>query len=239
MVIRTGDFLAPGITLRWCPGAELLGWKGGRSVVDSLIEFLHTLMGLPIFYPLVVLLIVSDALAPVVPSETVLNLAGAFSASRGVPNVWGVIFAAIIGAIVGDNICFALGAKLIHRVDRLDPDSKAGQAITWVRANMNRGAGAMIIVARFLPWARWVATIVLGSVRYNWFKFFFFDTIGVILWACLSVGMGYLGGTLLQQYPLLGMVLGVVLGSLVGFVLQKLQNQIFERSDIRRGISAV
>jgi len=134
-------------------------------VVDSLIEFLHTLMGLPIFYPLVVLLIVSDALAPVVPSETVLNLAGAFSASRGVPNVWGVIIAAIIGAIIGDNICFALGAKLIHRVDRLDPDSKAGQAITWVRANMNRGAGAMIIVARFLPWARWVATIVLGSVK--------------------------------------------------------------------------
>ncbi|MBC3179555.1 DedA family protein [Corynebacterium lujinxingii] len=208
-------------------------------MVDSLIDFLHTLMGMWVFYPLVIVLIIADALAPVVPSETVLNLAGAFSASRGVPNVWGVILAATIGAIIGDNICFALGGKLIHRVDNLDPESKSGQAITWVRQNMNRGAGAMIIVARFIPWARWVATIVLGSVRYNWFKFFFFDTVGVILWANLSVGMGYLGGRILQDYPLLAMLLGVLLGSLVGFSIQKLQNQIFERRDIRRGISAV
>ena len=208
-------------------------------MVDSLIDFLHTLMGMWVFYPLVIVLIIADALAPVVPSETVLNLAGAFSASRGVPNVWGVILAATIGAIIGDNICFALGGKLIHRVDSLDPESKSGQAITWVRQNMNRGAGAMIIVARFIPWARWVATIVLGSVRYNWFKFLFFDTVGVIVWANLSVGMGYLGGRILQDYPLLAMLLGVLLGSLVGFSIQKLQNQIFERRDIRRGISAV
>ena len=208
-------------------------------MVDSLIDFLHTLMAMPVFYPLVTVLIVADALAPVVPSETVLNLAGAFSASRGVPSVWGVIVAAIIGGIIGDNICFALGGKLIGRVEALDPESKAGQAIRWVRRNMNRGAGATIIVARFIPWARWVATIVLGSVRYNWFKFFFFDTVGVILWANLSVGMGYLGGRILQDYPLLAMLLGVLLGSLVGFAIQKLQNQIFERRDIRRGISAV
>ena len=100
-------------------------------MVDSLIDFLHTLMAMPVFYPIVVVLIIADALAPVVPSETVLNLAGAFSASRGVPNAWGVILAAIIGGIIGDNICFALGGKLIHRVDSLDPESKAGQAIQW------------------------------------------------------------------------------------------------------------
>ena len=56
-------------------------------MVDSLIDFLHTLMAMPVFYPLVTVLIVADALAPVVPSETVLNLAGAFSASRGVPSL--------------------------------------------------------------------------------------------------------------------------------------------------------
>ncbi|MEB0272956.1 VTT domain-containing protein, partial [Pseudomonas sp. 5B4] len=79
----------------------------------------------------------------------------------------GVIIAAIIGAIIGDNICFLLGSRLIKVVNRLDPDSKAGTAITWVRRNMKRRAGATIIVARFIPWARWVATIVLGSVGYN------------------------------------------------------------------------
>ncbi|MGV0433712.1 DedA family protein [Corynebacterium ureicelerivorans] len=208
-------------------------------MVDSLIDFLHTLMAMPVFYPIVVVLIIADALAPVVPSETVLNLAGAFSASRGVPNAWGVILAAIIGGIIGDNICFALGGKLIHRVDSLDPESKAGQAIQWVRRNMNRGAGATIIVARFIPWARWVATIVLGSVRYDWFKFVFFDTLGVIFWAFLSVGVGYLGGRILQDYPLLAMLLGVVLGSTVGYLIQKAQNRLAEWRDVRQGVSAV
>lgn len=208
-------------------------------MVDSLIDFLHTLMAMPVFYPLVTVLIVADALAPVVPSETVLNLAGAFSASRGVPSAWGVIVAAIIGGIIGDNICFALGGKLIGRVEALDPESKAGQAIRWVRRNMNRGAGATIIVARFIPWARWVATIVLGSVRYNWFKFVFFDTVGVILWACLSVGVGYLGGRILQDYPLLAMLLGVALGSSVGYLIQKGQNKLAEWRDVRQGVSNI
>ena len=208
-------------------------------MIDSLIGFLHTLMGTPLFYPLVVLLILGDALIPLIPSETVLNLAGAFSASQGVPNAWGIIGAAIIGGIIGDNICFLLGGRLIHVVDRLDPASKAGQAIDWVRRNMNRGAGITVLVARFLPWARWVATIVLGSVRYNWFAFFLYDTIGVIIWACLSVGLGYAGGSLLSEFPLLGMIVGIALGALVGWIMQRIQSYIFELFDVRRGVSAV
>ncbi|MCT1412614.1 DedA family protein [Corynebacterium sanguinis] len=206
-------------------------------MIDSLISFLENLMQMPIFYPLVTLLIIGDALAPIIPSETVLNLAGAFSASVGVPNPMGVIIAAIIGAIIGDNICFLLGSRLIKVVNRLDPDSKAGTAITWVRRNMKRRAGATIIVARFIPWARWVATIVLGSVGYNWFAFFFYDTIGVIIWALLSVGVGYLGGSLFADWPLLALIVGVTLGSLVGFGIQKLQVRLFEWLDVRRGVS--
>ncbi|WP_291314352.1 DedA family protein [Corynebacterium sp. UBA2622] len=208
-------------------------------MIDSMIHFLEQLMQMTIFYPLVSLLIVSDALAPVVPSESVLNLAGAFSASRGVPDVWGVIGAAVIGAIIGDNICFRLGKRMIKVVDRLDPKSKAGVSIAWVRRNMNRGAGATIIVARFLPWARWVATIVLGSVGYNWAAFFIYDTIGVLIWACLGVGVGYLGGSLFANFPLLAMVVGVTLGSLVGLVIQKAQGWLFDWNDVRRGVSAI
>lgn len=209
------------------------------EMIDPFIDFLHMLMGTPLFYPLVTLLIVADALAPIVPSETVLNLAGAFAASQGVPSVKAVIAAAIIGAIIGDNLCFALGARLIGFVERLDPESKAGQAILWVRRNMHRGAGPTIIVGRFLPWARWVATIVLGSVRYNWFAFFIYDTIGVIIWAILSVGIGYAGGALFSDIPLLGMVVGVLLGSLVGFGIQKLQGKFFDWRDERRGQSTL
>lgn len=209
------------------------------EIVDGLIAFLEQLMTMPIFYPLVGLLITIDALFPVVPSETVLNLSGAFSASQGVPDVKWVMVAAGIGAIIGDNLCFMLGSRLIGLVNRLDPESRAGKAITWVRANMNEHGPVTIMVARFLPWARWVATIVLGSVRYNWFLFFFFDTIGVILWVLISVGTGYLGGTLFSDYPLLAMIVGVTLGSLVGMAIQRLQAAAMEWFDVRRGVSSI
>jgi len=209
------------------------------EMFDPFINFLHMLMGTPMFYPLVTVLIVADALAPIVPSESVLNLAGAFAGSQGVPDATAVIVAAVIGGIIGDNICFALGGKLIGRVEALDPESKAGQAIRWVRRNMNRGAGATIVVARFIPWARWVATIVLGSVRFNWFAFVIYDTIGVIVWAILSVVIGYAGGALFSDFPLLGMVVGVLLGSLVGFGIQKLQGKLFDWRDERRGESSL
>ncbi len=196
-------------------------------------------MTMPIFYPLVVLLIIGDALMPIIPSETVLNLAGAFAGSTGSPNVWLVISAAIIGAIIGDNICYLLGTKLVKFVNRLDPESKAGQAVTWVRRNMRRRAGVTIIVARFLPWARWVATIILGSVRYPWAMFFIYDTIGAIIWAFQSVLIGYAGGAMFQQNPLLGMIVGVTLGTVVGALIQKAQERLFEWADERRGYSTL
>lgn len=208
-------------------------------MVDGFIEFLHAVMSTVWFYPLVSMFIVGDALFPVIPSETILNLAGAFAASQGVPNIGWVFVAAMIGGIIGDNLCFALGGRLIGVVNRLDPESKAGQAISWVRRNMKRGAGITIIVGRFLPWARWVATIVLASVQYNWFAFFIYDTIGVVIWAALGVGLGYVGGSLLADFPLLAMLAGLTLGSLVGLIIQRAQARFFEWRDVRRGFSEV
>ncbi|WP_257162025.1 DedA family protein [Corynebacterium cystitidis] len=206
-------------------------------MADSIVLWLEQLMTMPIFYPLVTLLIILDALAPIVPSETVLNLAGAFSGSQGVPNVWLLIAFSLLGAVIGDNICYLMGTRLVTFVDRLDPESKAGQSVTWVRRNMRRRAGVTIIVARFLPWARWVATIILGSVRYPWPVFFIYDTLGATLWAFQTVLIGYLGGSLFQENPLLGMIVGVILGGVVGALIQKFQERAFEWVDERRGYS--
>lgn len=209
------------------------------SIVDTLVEFLHSLMGMPLYYPLVSLIIIGDALCPLLPSETILNLSGAFSASQGVPNLWGVFTAAVVGGMIGDNLCFALGGKLIGYVERLDPASKAGQAITWVRRNMKRGAGITIIVGRFLPWVRWVATIVLGSVQYRWGAFFFYDTVGVLLWSLIGVGSGYVGGALLADFPFLAMLAGLLVGSLVGVLIRWAQVRLSERRDVRQGVSVI
>ena len=206
-------------------------------MTDQLTAWIETIIALDFFYPLVALLVMVDSLIPLIPSETVLNLSGAWAGSSGQPNLWAVIVWAAVGGIIGDNICYVTGTRLIRLVAKLNPESKGGQAVRWVRRNMNRRAGSTIVAARFIPWGRWVATIILGSVRYRWFSFFVFDTVGVIVWAIINVGVGYLGGLMFQEFPLVGLLIGVIAGTLVGYLLQKAQNRFFEWRDVRRGFS--
>lgn len=199
--------------------------------------WVEAIMSQPYVYPLVTLLVFIDALVPAFPSEVVLNVAGAWSGAQGTPDFWTLFLWVLAGGIVGDNVCYLIGTRLVRFVDRLPPESAGGKAVRFVRRNMRKRAGATIIAARFIPWARWVATILLGSVRYPWFMFFFFDTLGVIVWALIHLGAGYAGGLVFQEFPLLGTVVGVVAGTLVGVFAQKLQNRFFEWRDVRRGFA--
>lgn len=193
-------------------------------MTDQLITWIEAALGSVWFYPFLAVFVLVDALVPAFPSETALSLAGAWAGSQGNPNLGTCLAMAMIGGFIGDQLCFHFGKALYPQVKKVRIDSKAGKALNWVRDNMDRRAGATIIVARFIPWARWITTILLGSVRYNRGAFTFFDTIGVFLWAVLNLGTGYLGGRLFQDYPLIGLVAGMAFGILFGTLIQKAQN---------------
>ena len=200
-------------------------------MTGQIVTWVEALLTLPVFYPVLAGLVVLDSLLPLIPSEAVLTLAGSWSGSRGVPDLFTVIQIAVIGAVIGDNICYLLGTRLIRFVENVPEDSARGRAVAWVRENIRRNAATTIIVARFIPWARWFMTIMLGSVRYPWRWFFLYDTIGVIIWALQAVLIGYLGGWILSDYPLVGMVVGITLGTTVGLLVQRVQNLLSQRRE--------
>lgn len=194
-------------------------------MTDQLVVWVETLMTAPAFYPVLWLTVVIDSLFPLVPSETIITLAGAWSGSRGVPNLFLVILVASLGAVVGDNLCYFFGTRLIGVVNRIPGDSRRGKALAWTRRNLNHRDVSTIIIARFIPWARWFVTITLGSVKYPWSRFFLWDTVGVLIWAVQATMLGYVGGWLFRDQPLIGLVVGVVLGTVFGLVLQWLQRK--------------
>lgn len=198
-------------------------------MTDQIVTWVETLLTLPIFYPVLALLVILDSLLPLIPSEAVLTLAGAWSGARDAPDLFKIIQVAVVAAIIGDNLCYLLGTRLIGFVERAPDDSTRGRAIAWVRRNIRRNAATTIIVARFIPWARWFMTIMLGSVRYPWRWFFLYDTVGVILWATQATLLGYLGGWVFSDYPLIGMIVGITLGSVVGLVIQRVQEKLFRK----------
>ncbi len=187
------------------------------------MTWVETLLTLPAFYPVLGLLVVVDSLFPLIPSEAVLTLAGSWSGARGVPHLPTVLVIAVVGAMIGDNICFLLGTRLIGFVERARDDTPRGRAVLWVRRNIRRNAGTTIIIARFIPWARWFMTIMLGSVRYPWRWFLLYDTIGVLIWALQATLVGYVGGWVFSDYPLLGVVVGISLGAGTGLLIQRVQ----------------
>lgn len=206
-------------------------------MTDQITQWVEAVVTLPIFLPLVSLMAFLDALIPVIPSEPVLSVGASWAGSTGSLNAWHVFFAALIGGMAGDNTCYIIGRKFQNRVANLRPDSKPGKAIGWVRTMMRNYGGATIIIARFVPYARFTLTLLLGSVRYNWFLFVVYDTIGVAVWAGSIVGVSYLGGMVFENAPLIGVAFGIVAGTLVGVVIQKAQNRFLEWRDERRAMS--
>ena len=63
-------------------------------------------------YPLLFAVCMLDGFFPPVPSETVLVTLSSLSGSTGRPYLWIVIVLAALGAIIGDNIAYAIGRKV-------------------------------------------------------------------------------------------------------------------------------
>lgn len=130
-----------------------------------------------------------------IPGHTVIILAG-FLAKLGVLNLPVVMFLGAFGAILGDSIAYALGAKygygflekmsqyLSIRPEHLE---KAKQVVA-------RNTGKAIIFGRFSPITRPLMPFIVGASGVHKKKFWLYDIIGGVMWSVASVLAGYIFG---------------------------------------------
>lgn len=130
-----------------------------------------------------------------VPGETMLIAAAVFAGS-GQLNIALVILVAVAGAIVGDNIGFAVGhfggRPVIERFGRyvfLTP-----KRLDHAEEFLNRHGGKIVTVARFIEGLRQVNGFLAGMVGMHWAKFLAFNALGAVLWVCTWSAFGYLAG---------------------------------------------
>ena len=149
-----------------------------------------------------------DAFFPLVPSEATAIAAGVV-AGAGDLNVGVLIVAAALGAIVGDNICFALGHFLGDRtVNRFFTSEKSQKRLAWAQRTLDQRGGYLIIVARFIPGGRTVTTFTAGfTSAVPWRKFLVFDAIAAAIWGSYTVLLGYIGGRSFEEEPWKGLLL--------------------------------
>jgi len=138
-----------------------------------------------------------------VPGETILLIAGYFAASRADKfNIIRVMITAATGAVVGDNIGFAIGHHygrgILLRFGRfifLTP-KRLEHMENYFQSHGNK----TILVARFITGLRVFAALLAGASKMRWRVFFVYNVAGALLWSIVITTLGYLFG---QSLPLL------------------------------------
>ena len=171
-------------------------------------------------YPLLFAICAGDAVLPLLPSETAMIVCGV-QAARGQLTLGWVIAVGALGAFAGDNASYALGrwvGKPI--VGRLFPGERAQRRLGWARRFLRERGSYVLIIARFIPGGRTATTFTSGLVKLHWpTRFAPFIGIAAVLWATYGALLGYLGGRVFRDDPVLALLLALALaGATLGLV---------------------
>jgi membrane protein DedA with SNARE-associated domain len=185
------------------------------SLSDYLLGALG-MYGLPLLF---VALLVGSAGVPL-PASFLLLAAGSFVAQEEL-SLWSVLGLASAGAIIGDNIGYALGRWGGHRmltwVSTLFAKGRLDKTESWLK----RWGGSGIFFSRWLltPLGP-IVNITSGLTRYPWPRFLFFCVTGETLWVLLYVLLGKLfSGQVQVMSEFFGDFTWVIVGLLLVLVL--------------------
>ena len=151
-------------------------------------------------YYVVALFILAEGAGIPLPGETILLLAGAY-AGAGNLDVRGVILAAALGAIAGDNLGYFLGwrggrALLVRYGHTLH----VGEShLVRAEAFYARHGTKTVFFARFVAVLRTLSSLLAGANRMPYRRFAPWNAAGGILWAVIIGSLGSLFGSQWRQ----------------------------------------
>ena len=147
-------------------------------------------------YVAVALIIGLESMGLPLPGETALVAAAVLAGTSHTLDIWYVIFAGAAGAIIGDNIGFAIGRSfgvwLLTRYGPLvgidEPRVALGQYLFY------RYGGGVVFFGRFIALLRALAAFLAGANRMPWTRFLVYNAAGGLAWTSLYGGAAYVFG---------------------------------------------
>ena len=152
------------------------------------------------------------------PGDSLLLTVGVLGAV-GYVDLTSVILASILGAIMGDQLGYAIGRR---------SGDVLARRFRFVRENVKRASeffdrygGKAVVLARFVPVVRTFAPVVAGAAGMSYSRFTFSNMVGGALWVLSITLAGYFVG---RQVPAVAaylnpIILAVVISSPLVWVL--------------------
>ena len=132
-----------------------------------------------------------SCLALPVPSSLAMPGAGAFAAS-GDLNLFEIVLAALVGAVLGDQTGYALGKRLGGPLLRAAKTPPRARLLAKARRLIGKWGGVGVFFSRWLasplgPYVNLLAPI--GGLP--WWKFTVWGVMGEVVWVAVYVGLGW------------------------------------------------
>jgi len=145
---------------------------------------------------LLVVFVESGIVPAPLPGDSILFLAGAFSATSANSNdphlnLVVVVVGSFVAAVAGAEIGYWIGDRFGVRLFK--PDARFFKTDYLERAHVffeERGARA-VVLARFIPFVRTIVPMLAGTSDMPHRKFFTANVIGAAIWACGISLLGY------------------------------------------------
>lgn len=148
------------------------------------------------------------------PGDTLLFPAGFFAAQGKLP-LAGLLLAAFIGSVIGNEVGYIIGKKTGPRLFRKKDGLVFKQEyVKKAEAFYEKHGGKTIILARFLPIVRTFVPLIAGVSNMDRKKYFTYNVIGGGIWVTLIVMLGYwLGSKIpnIEHYMLPAVAVAMIL----------------------------
>lgn len=155
------------------------------------------------------------------------TLLGGVAAHEGLLHFSGVVLAAMVGGIIGDQLLFWLGRRYGTRI--LRRFSKHQETIGKAKRLIQKHPSLFVIGVRFMYGFRIVGPIIIGTSRLKPLRFFILNVIGAALWALIFVSLGYFAGQIVAPWlhkidqhlkPLLWLAAAVIFGIVLRYIIR-------------------
>jgi membrane-associated protein len=157
-------------------------------------------------YLMVFLLVALDAVIPVFPGETTLNVAST-AAAAGTLDLGPVIVMGALGAIVGDSALFWLARHYSHRIRPQVEAARRNGQVRQALEIMDSSAPVLIIGGRYVPGLRFVVNATMGLSTMPYRRFLPWSALSGILWSAYTCLLAYYVGLTLGDFPMASVVI--------------------------------
>lgn len=191
------------------------GAEAGR-VLESLNQMVVDAAAAPWVLVVVLLFCAVDGFFPPVPSESVVVALAAVAGAVQGPGLWPLLAAAAAGAVIGDNVAYALGTSLSARRLRWVRTGRGQRALERAALELSRRPAVLLLTGRFVPVGRVAVNLSAGATGVPRRVFVPLSVLAGTTWAGLTVALGRAAGSWFPDRPLLAIGAAVILALALG-----------------------